>query len=365
MESNHWYILRHPNPSLINDIFSGRRTVSIADDEPELPHFDYFIPFCEINFRPSLATVDKGELSDRRYEPMLDGDAFRTDLRSYVFVRGDARMVERVLSYSWNKNMKIPMRAQRERDGRLVVVSSYAMDIFRSALRQMDFQICEGRPAVEDVREGDEVLVVDGPMKGAEGLVTEIRERKGELSLTVAFKLFSNTDILVPGISFEHVRLRNQETTRLLKDDVIANFETELQKLLCNRHGEHGSVGQNKADRKRLRFLNKYHNIDFFEETSRKKFKALMLICAYLINDKQLTAKRTQEVEALLEGVTEPEDDLQCYLMLALFIATHDVALRQRVKTYRQTHEDCPLSIRRFFSIAKKIKTKKVTSSKK
>ena len=159
MESNHWYILRHPNPSLINDIFSGRRTVSIADDEPELPHFDYFIPFCEINFRPSLATVDKGELSDRRYEPMLDGDAFRTDLRSYVFVRGDARMVERVLSYSWNKNMKIPMRAQRERDGRLVVVSSYAMDIFRSVLRQMDFQICEGRPAVEDVREGDEVLV--------------------------------------------------------------------------------------------------------------------------------------------------------------------------------------------------------------
>ena len=364
MESKRWHILRHPNPTLIDDIFSRRKEVSITDDEPEMPLFDYFIPYCEINFRPSLAHAENSDVSDRRYEPMLDGEAFRADLRSYIFVYGEARMIERMLSYSWNRNLKHPLRGQRESNGRLVVVSSTTMDIFRSALRQLDFQICEGQPTVGDVHEGDEVMMIDGPMKGAEGMVSEIRERKGELILTVAFNLFSNTNIMVPGIKLEHVRLRNQEADRLLKDDVITNFETELQKLLYNRHGEHGSVEQNKADRKQLAFLNKYQDIDFLDITSRNKFKALMLICAYLMNDKSLIAQRIQEVAALLHDVTEPEDDVQCYLMTALFIATHDVTLRQRVKNYKQTHPDCPLAIRRFYSVAKRIKIKNVALNK-
>ena len=81
-----------------------------------------------------------------------------------------------------------------------------------------------------------------------------------------------------------------------------------------------------------------------------------MLICGYLMNDEQLTAEYLQKVQGLLDGVTDPVTDLQCYLMTALFIATHDVTLRQRVKAYRRSHPDCSLSIRRFVSIAKKIK---------
>ena len=73
--------MRHPNPTLIDDIFSRRKEVSITDDEPEMPLFDYFIPYCEINFRPSLAHAENSDVSDRRYEPMLDGEAFRADLR--------------------------------------------------------------------------------------------------------------------------------------------------------------------------------------------------------------------------------------------------------------------------------------------
>ena len=81
-----------------------------------------------------------------------------------------------------------------------------------------------------------------------------------------------------------------------------------------------------------------------------------MLICAYLMNDSALIEQRTNQVIQLLDGATEPATHLQCYLMTALFIANHDPALRARIKAYRQSHPDCPLSIRRFQSIAKKIK---------
>lgn len=352
-----WFILRHPTPSLIDDIFSRRKTVSLTDNERPLDVFDYFIPFCDIHFRSSMSQPHADDFSDAKYEPRLDGEAFRADLHSYVFVYGDALLVDTLVNRSWNKALKAPLRVLREKNGQPMVISEYTMNIFRSAIRQLDFQICEGHPALDEVQEGDEVMVVDGPMKGGEGVVTQIRERQGDLTLTVQFQLFNNLDVRVPGIRLEHVRLRNQEASRLLRDDVISNFEVELARLLVNRHGEHGSVELNKADRRQLEFLNRYSTIDFLDETSRRKFAALMLICAYLMNDRPLIEQRTRAVAELLEGVTEPADDLQCYLMTALFIATHDVTLRQRTKAYRQSHPDCPLAIRRFQSIAKKIKT--------
>lgn len=363
-DSRHWYVLRHPNPVLIDDVFSHKRAVSYTDVEEPLPELDYFIPFCEINFRSSLAaTAPSDTFIGHKYEPKLDGDAFRVDLKSYIFVFATEHQVADILHYAWNRNLKNPMWALRDEQGHFVTVSLRAMEVFRSALRQMDFQICEGRPALEDVHEGDWVDVVDGPMKGGEGRVAEIRDRKGLLSLTVSFRLFNNIDIQVPGIRLEHVRLRNQETHRLLHDDVISNFESELIELLCHRHGASGSPDRNKADSKKLTFLNKYAGIQFDDETDAAKFEALMLICAYLMKDDAQLEQRIQRVESLLyKGDPSPftlHSSLDCYLMTALFIATHDVTLRQRVKAYRQSHPDCPLAIRRFLSIAKLIKAKK------
>lgn len=353
-----WFILRHPNPMMIDDIFSKRKQVSLTEQEQDmpLPHFEYFIPFCDMQFRPSLARRDAAYDSDGKYQPKFDGEALRSDLHSFVFIYGDEALVDAIISRSWNRALKSPLWAYRNRQGGRIRVSTHQMNLFRNAIRQMDFQICEGVPATAEIREGDKVLVTDGPMAGGEGIITEIREREGQLSLTVAFNLFDDKfQIAVPGISIGHVQLLDADASRLLTDSLITNFETELIELLCHRHGAKGSTTLNKDDRRHLRFLYRYSAIQFDSETSTAQFAALMLICAYLLNDKQLIAERRQEVQSLLGGVTEPETDLQCYLMTALFIATHDVTLRQRVKAYRQAHADCALSVRRFVSIAKKI----------
>ena len=163
--------------------------------------------------------------------------------------------------------------------------------------------------------------------------------------------------VAVPGISVADVRLKTPDAQQLLQDPVIAQFEDELIELLCHLHGKKGSHQLNKEDQKRLRFLYQYSDIVFEDNSeNRTKFAALMLICAYLMNDKDEQARRLQEVESLLANRSSLTAELECYLQTAQFIATHNPELRQRAKAWRQAHPDCSLSIRRFLSIAKQIR---------
>ena len=112
-----------------------------------------------------------------------------------------------------------------------------------------------------------------------------------------------------------------------------------------------------------------------------------MLICAYLMGNKEETSRRLHEVEQLrdelgdnsqfsilnsqleensqLKADAEEEfstfnsqfsTELSCYLVTALFIVTHNPEYRKAAKVWRQNHPDCSLAIRRFLSIAKQIR---------
>ena len=243
------------------------------------------------------------------------------------------------------------------------------MERFKTIIKRYDFQIINGDPT-DEVREGDQVTVIHGPMEGNDGIVKQIRERDGQILLTVVFSMFQDKmHVAIPGINIADVRLKAQEAQQLLQDPVISHFEDELIELLCHLHGKKGSHQLNKEDQKRLRFLYQYSDIVFEDNSeNRTKFAALMLICAYLMNDKDEQARRLQEVEPLLANRSSENQkelstfnfqlstELSCYLVIAQFIATHNPELRQRAKAWRQAHPDCSLSIRRFLSIAKQIR---------
>jgi ribosomal protein L24 len=250
------------------------------------------------------------------------------------------------------------------------------MERFKTVIKRYDFQIVNGEPS-DNVREGDMVAIISGPMEGSDGQVQDIRERDGQVLLTVVFSMFQDKmRIAVPGISISDVRLKTQDAQQLLQDPVIGHFEDELIELLCHLHGKKGSQALNKEDRQRLRFLYQYADIVFEDnDDNRKKFAALMLICAYLLNDKKEVQRRTEEVETLLMselGSPKSEvrgaasmfnvqcsmvhDELSCYLVTSLFLVTHDPRLRKQAKLWRQSHPDCSLSLRRFLSLAKQIR---------
>ena len=288
---------------------------------------------------------------------MLDERALRSDLHHFIFICEPKEVVQRILDAPWNRALSNRLYAYRDESGSPVEISNTEMERFKTIIKRYDFQIINGDPT-DEVREGDQVTVIHGPMEGNDGVVKQIRERDGQILLTVVFSMFQDKmHVAIPGISIADVRLKAQEAQQLLQDPVISHFEDELIELLCHLHGKKGSHQLNKEDQKRLRFLYQYSDIVFEDNSeNRTKFSALMLICAYLMNDKDEQARRLHEVEALLANRSSLTAELECYLLTAQFIATHNPELRQQAKAWRQAHPDCSLSIRRLLSIAKQIR---------
>lgn len=357
-ENNAWHILIHPNPSLMEKVFKTKQSESYNPmvDEGLLPPCDYYIPFNEIGWRPSQSQHLSEDMDDKIYNPVMDGNALRSDFHSFLFVYGNSRLVHQIVDSRLNRSLRIPIRRYLDTDGHPVSISAEEMNRFKSAVMRQDFQICQGYP-LQEIVQGDKVVVVDGPMKGGVGDVMEIRYDQEGMKLTIAFLMFNNSmTIAVPGFRAKNVRLQNPDTTQLLQDPMIANFENELIELLHHRYGAKGSATLSPEDEKRLRYLYHYSDIVFEnDDVSTAKFTALMLICVYLLKDKEATEQYIQRVNELLQGATEAKTALQAYLFTALFIATHAPMLRKSVKTYRQTHPNCPKPICRFLSIAKRI----------
>jgi ribosomal protein L24 len=353
-----WCILRHSDSDLIGEIFSGKRKVYNASegDVHPLPPFEYFIPFAEMKQKP-VNRHPSDEDDYKPYDAMLDERALRNDLHHFIFICATKEQVLSILDAPWVKVLKNRLYAYHDEKGVPIEISHAEVERFKTIVKRFDFQILKGDPS-EDVHEGDEVTVIDGPMAGSEGLVKAIRERDGQILLTVELSMFhEQMRLAVPGISIADVRLKTEKTRQLLQDPVIGRFEDELIELLCHLHGKKGSQQLNKDDQKRLRFLYQYSDILFEDNAeAQAKFSALMLICAYLMNDKDEQARRLKEVETLTSDIFPLTSELSCYLVIAQFIATHNPELRQQAKVWRQSHPDCPLSIRRLLSIAKQIR---------
>ncbi len=392
-----WCILRHSDSDLIGEIFSGKRTVYNASesDVHPLPPFEFFIPFAGMKQKPCGKSASADE-EYKSYDAMLDDRALRNDLHHFIFICAPKEQVLSILDAPWAKALRNRLYAYRDEKGVPIEICNVEMERFKTILKRFDFQIINGEPSSE-VSLGDEVHVVGGPMVGSEGKVLEIREREGQIFLTIELAMFQDKmHIAVPGISIADVRIKGEKAQQLLQDPIISRFEEELIELLCHLHGKKGSRQLNREDQMQLRFLYQYSDIVFEDnEENRRKFAALMLICAYLMDDKEEIARRSKEVEALLmsdvrskkaetplahgrgdggeargqkaesplahgRGVGGEADsslnEINVYLITALFIVTHEAPLRQQVKAWRQSHPDCSLSLRRFLSIAKQIR---------
>ena len=299
-----WCILRHSDSDLIGEIFSGKRKVYNASDGDvhPLPPFEYFIPFAEMKLKPvNRYASDQDDY--KPYDAMLDERALRNDLHHFIFICATKEQVLSILDAPWVKVLKSKLYAYRDENGVPFEISNAEVERFKTIVKRFDFQILKGDPS-EDVHEGDEVTVVNGPMTGSEGQVKEIRERDGQILLTVELSMFQEKmRIAVPGINIADVRLKTEKTQQLLQDPVVGRFEDELIELLCHLHGKKGSHQLNKEDQLQLRFLYQYSDIVFENNpVNQAKFAALMLICSYLMDNKKETERRLQEVEQLLKS---------------------------------------------------------------
>ena len=361
-DQKRWCILRHPDADLIGEIFSGKRRVQNLSDDSHypLPPFEHFIPFGDLKKRPveRMATPDDEYKS---YDAMLDERALRNDLHHYIFICQPKEVVLQILDAPWNKVLRSRLYAYRDENGVPIEISNAEMERFKTVIKRYDFQIVNGEPT-DEVREGDMVTIISGPMEGSDGQIQAIRERDGQVLLTVVFSMFQDKmRIAVPGISISDVRLKTQDAQQLLQDPVIGHFEDELIELLCHLHGKKGSQALNKEDRQRLRFLYQYADIVFEDnDDNRKKFRRTKQVEDLLMSEVGSLKSDVRGAASMFNvQCSMVHDELSCYLVTSLFIVNHDPRLRKQIKLWRQSHPDCSLALRRFVSIAKQIRCNK------
>ncbi len=78
--------------------------------------------------------------------------------------------------------------------------------------------------------------------------------------------------------------------------------------------------------------------------------------CIFCLDETKTTELSKLSTDSKLYTLSSKLNEIDVYLIIALFIVKHEVQFRQQAKAWCQSHPDCPLVIRRFLSIAKQIR---------
>ena len=126
--------------------------------------------------------------------------------------------------------------------------------------------------------------------------------------------------------------------------------------ILTRRFGRKPNEDDRRRDNSRLMRLYGYNGVIINDIDEQQRFTALMLICATLLGEKEAKKQYVAQLEDWLGDVAEPASDTEACLMLALFVALRKPSLREAVKNYRNSHDDCPEIIRQMFAKVKRIR---------
>lgn len=353
-----WFAMTHLNPSLIEIMLRKENEGAFLKepDEQPLQPFKYFIPFRFMQRSHSDLLPVKGSGADEVYEPRKDENGLRDDLHNFVFVYADADRVRKLVDAAWNRSSRLHLHFYRDVSGHEVIVPDAEMQGFIGILQERQIKFTIGLPVAE-AEVNDHAIIKEGPMAGRRGVITDIRYTRKGVRLTLAVNMFNNThSISFPNLREGDVIFVDRKVKNLIGTNFIHNLEEELVEIFSHHYGSKVSADAARKDQSRLERIYHYSNVKVNDPENRSRFKALMLICSSLRTYQEDKELLLDEVQNLLGDKTEARKPLDAYLMMALFIANRQPALRDAVKIYRQTHPDCPEIICRFLSIAKKIR---------
>lgn len=331
-----WYVMVHQNPRWIETmLLKDSRGEFVQEGAQPLPPYDFFVPF-------------------QFLRPSTDED-LRNDLRSFVFMQVSEQRIHDIVNSKWNAGARSHLHHYRDTNGHVVTISDSEMQQLRTTLQSRQLKVFFGQP-IGDMAVGDTVILQFSPWKGKIGKVEKIAYKKNRLVMTVGVNIMNRTK----SVKFEDlhdgdVLFADEERGRLLSGNLIENFENEMVGILGHKFREKNPEKVIK-DRSRLIRLLSYANLQLTDADDHKRFTALMLLCSYLLFEKETRDHYKAQLAEWLDGVREARTATEAYLMVAMFVVTRKPKFRDAAKAYRKTHPDCPDIIRRLLSKVRDIR---------
>jgi hypothetical protein len=197
-------------------------------------------------------------------------------------------------------------------------------------------------PSPEVFQVADKVMLKAKVFKGYEFYVTKVRKREQGASLTLELPIFNGRFILKTksiDVAKQHLPMKIQE---LLSPDYVKKVEQTLTDIVRHRYGRRkvkDDGQQAETDSTILHDLQFLSYMEFDDSAVHNHVKTLLLLHAVLRKDRHAIAHYTPVVQQMLTHPTEAMTDEDAFMMVVLYLATHDVNYRDAAKRYEQEHK--------------------------
>lgn len=362
-----WWLLRHPDPQLIDVQLSQLNERRAANDMEALV---YFIPHQYIR----EATYKKE--NDKAYNKKVkENNTLRSSLHYYLFIKATEPDILALIGGEWNRTSRQYLSLCRTKSGKPLWATAKEMDSLiemMSEYREM-FNL---EPSPDGFHVADKVMLKAKVFKGYEFYVTKVRKKEQGVSLTLELPIFNGRLILKTqnvDVEEQHLPMKIQEW---LSPDYVKKVDQALTRIVRHRYGRRKSNDnslQTEADSQILHDLQFLSYMEFDDSQIHNHVKTLMLLHAVLRKDRHSTEHYIPIVQGMLTNPDKPENDEEAFMMAVLYMATRDVNYRDAAKQYEQLHKTLsePLSLLmpvikyiRFRSTTEKRTSKKLEKQK-
>jgi len=310
----YWYVMLHPDPALIDHMLQQELAQREQNGGRQ---FLYIVPYKYLESAP-------------------DARELRGDLHSFVFIQTTRRDLDYLLSEDWNTKTRLRLHFMRSHSGRPIRLSEQQMSPF-IALFVEHRQKYSFRPITADIAPTTLVHIRQGLFKGYDATIVQVRQRGGELRLTLSIPVFSNevalnlfecpaSDVEVPG----------GEVDQIFRPYFLREMELRLLDILRRRVYRRETDQTRKRDEQQLSTYALFHYLTFDDPAEHRHFQALLLLCAALGRDKALKSTLLPLIREHLPSTGEPTTDEQAFMTAILFVATRKGPLRKSLKDYCQ-----------------------------
>lgn len=340
-----WYVMTSPDPKAVEELLLE---ANLRRKEAGAVPFQYFIPYRFLRRRiagglPEEEREEGDYFNPQGREEVASYNELRAALKRYIFIRAQAREIERLLRDGADRCAFRSLWYYRDRNRRRVTVGHRVMERFIDACcdERTRFEVW---PALDSIERNDEVVLNTTQFKGYRARVLEVVRDGKECRITVGFHLFHGAMLLkLPDLRPGDLLYERKDAPGRLREANRYKIAEDMQRKLFAVMERRLKGGLSDKERRKesaaLDMLYTYRYRTWESDAMRRKFTALLLLCAALRGDASGTAewaekaRRELDVLGLLPAGKAPAD-LCAYLRAALCVATGEAGCREQAMAY-------------------------------
>lgn len=317
-----WIVMTSSEPQQIHD-----ELIKINEALTDGNAIQFFVPY---------VTFKNYNISDKEILPKY------SSLRKFLFVKlpkGQMDMLKERNKWSLAKLWYYLNHAKHP-----ITIRDKEMQAFMAMCADSRID-CEVWSTVDDLELNEKVILKTTAFKGWEARIIERKRTKNGTSFTVGLDVVGGTMLLrIKDLKEEDIERTTSPDRKKQEYKFVEWVKTHIKTVIDHHTDASYSEAQKEEDRKTLNKVWEYRFSTVSSPTGRRHFRAMMLICAQLLKDKEGCKKMQALVEKELNEIaldppSKRATDSWACLQVAMYIATKNPVYRDAAKEYEKKYQ--------------------------